>query len=368
LNPLQYVLWKTEDLWDQICRRILDAIRSTEPRQPLSDPGENSAADLRRLAQVTDQTGAPLPAADPRLDSGAVELESPFYVQRTEDDEVTRRVVIPGGTVLIKGPQQMGKTSLLARVMGSARRRDHRVVYVDLQLVDPSHLESLKALTTYLAHRIAKTLRTTVKPAEVWDDYLGATESLTEFVEQAVLEDGAPVTLCLDEVDRVFDYTYRSAFFAMVRAWHNRRATHTALKAFGVVLVHTLEPASFIDDLNQSPSMSEMSFGWETSTRRTSRGSTSGTGDPSALNRNWMRSRSSSVAIHTSCVRPSTHWPRSALTRCRISSPTPLMTADRLATIFGGICSTWAGTPGSRRPSRASCASSLSTTKETFSD
>jgi hypothetical protein len=31
---------------------------------------------------------------------------------------------------------------------------------------------------------------------------------------------------------RMTDYAYRNAFFAMVRAWHNRRATNSAWKPF----------------------------------------------------------------------------------------------------------------------------------------
>ena len=205
------------------------------------------------MAEVTDQTGAPLPAADPRLDTGAVELDSPFYVQRAADDEVKRLASAPGRTVLIKGPRQVGKTSLLTRAKGAAERGGHRVVYLDFQLVDADHLETLKSLAAYIAHRIARTLRTTVKPADVWDDYLGAPESLTDFIEQAVLADATPVTICCDEVDRIFDYPYRNAFFAMVRAWHNRRATNSAWKPFGLLMAHSTEPALFIDDMNQSP-------------------------------------------------------------------------------------------------------------------
>lgn len=214
---------------------------------------EIASQDLQRLADVTDRTGAPLPAADPRLDTGAVELDSPFYVQRAADDEVKRLVSAPGRTVLIKGPRQVGKTSLLSRSKGAAERSGHRVVYIDFQLVDTEHLDSLKSLAKYMAHRIARTLRTTVKPADVWDDYLGAPESLTDFIEQAVLSEATPVTLCCDEVDRIFDYAYRNAFFAMVRAWHNRRATNSAWKPFGLLVAHSTEPALFIDDVNQSP-------------------------------------------------------------------------------------------------------------------
>ena len=252
LNPLQYIPWNRSEPWDQVCRCILTAIRSPH-QSPSQQRNEVSVQDLHRLVQVTDQAGAPLPAADPRLDTGAVALDSPFYVSRPTDDEVTRLVGTPGRTILIKGARQVGKTSLLTRSMGAAERCGHRVVYIDFQLIDDAHLESLKTLATYIAHRIARTLRTATQPADVWDDHLGAPESLTEFIQQAMLADATPVSICCDEVDRIFDCKYRNAFFAMVRAWHNRRATAPAWRSFGLLIAHSTEPALFIDDVNQSP-------------------------------------------------------------------------------------------------------------------
>ena len=252
LNPLQYLLWKNGDPWENVCRRLLDAIRL--PDVPTASKGIASVAqDLQHLDEVSDHSGAPLPAADPRLDTGAVELDSPFYVQRSEDVEVKRLVSTEGRTVLVKGPRQVGKTSLLTRAIGAAGRTGHRVVYIDFQLIDDSHLESLKALAMYIAYYIARALATSVKPSDVWDDYLGAAESLTNFIEDVVLSDASPVLVCCDEADRVFDYSYRSAFFAMVRAWHNRRAISAMWRHFGLLIAHSTEPALFTEDVNQSP-------------------------------------------------------------------------------------------------------------------
>jgi hypothetical protein len=251
LNPLHSLFWASGEPWDPVCSRVLEAIRSAAPAE--LPEGEAAPPRSQTPANIRDRTGAPLPAADPRLDTGAIELDSQFYVERAADHEVTRLVSVAGRTVLIKGPRQVGKTSLLTRAKASAERSGHRVVYIDFQLIDDAHLKSLKTLATYLAHRIGRTLRSAIKPGDVWDDYLGAAESLTDFIERILLADPAPVTLCCDEVDRIFDQDYRNAFFAMVRAWHNRRATSPAWRTFGLIIAHSTEPALFIDDVNQSP-------------------------------------------------------------------------------------------------------------------
>src|SRR5262249_6989960 len=100
LNPLQYDLWKPGDQWAAVCRRVLDGIRS--PQVAARATNGDTPESLLSLSEVTDRTGAPLPAADPRLDTGAVALDSPFYVQRTADDEVMPLACVAGRTVLIK--------------------------------------------------------------------------------------------------------------------------------------------------------------------------------------------------------------------------------------------------------------------------
>jgi AAA-like domain len=83
---------------------------------------------------------------------------------------------------------------------------------------------------------------------------LGDADSLTDFMERAVLAGrDKPVLMCLDEVDNVFNYSYRDSFFGLLRGWHNRRATHSAWNRFNLLIAHSTEPALFIQDLHQSP-------------------------------------------------------------------------------------------------------------------
>jgi len=63
--------------------------------------GEADAPALAALHTATDGRGAPLPAVDPRLiaesgsESGAVGLDSPFYVRRAADDALENRIKGP---------------------------------------------------------------------------------------------------------------------------------------------------------------------------------------------------------------------------------------------------------------------------------
>jgi hypothetical protein len=122
-------------------------------------------------------------------------------------------------------------------------------------LIDETRLRDEGTLLKYLAARLAKDFKTAIKPAEIWDENLGHADSLTDFIEAVLC--GLPATtqvvVCLDEVDNIFNHSYRDSFFGMLRGWHNRRATHPVWNRFNLVIAHSTEPALFIRDLNQSP-------------------------------------------------------------------------------------------------------------------
>src|SRR5207253_7811505 len=94
-----------------------------------------------------------------------------------------------------------------------------------------------------------------VQPDDVWDsELLGEKGSFAEFLARAVLDgSSSPVVLILDEVDRLFDRSYRGDFFAAVRGWHNNRATDEAWDNLHLVLGHATDPALWIGNLNESP-------------------------------------------------------------------------------------------------------------------
>jgi hypothetical protein len=255
LNRIQYALWHPGDPQEKLFALLHRAIigSASLPVAPSAD--DTSVLSLADPSVAAEWKGAPLPAADPRivLETGAIRLDSPFYVRRREDDLVERCLAQAGSTIVVKGPHQSGKSSLLARAHASSKLAGRRSVYLDFQTFDEPQLASLGATLQTLARRIARALKTTVQPADVWDsDLLGEKASFAEFLVTAVL-DGPPVVLLLDEVDRLFDRPYRGDFFAAVRGWHNNRATEEVWENLHLVLGHATEPALWIENLNESP-------------------------------------------------------------------------------------------------------------------
>ena len=255
LDLIQYALWEPTVTFEIIGEQILSAIEKSTalPNQGKSDKKDVSESGIRVLADATEKAGAPLPAADPRL-TGTVRLDSPFYIRRKADTELEDQVQLQGTTTVIKGPRQMGKSSLLARVNAVAKINKQKALYLDFQLIDEQQLESLESLMHYIAWELCIALETRIEPDECWKKALGAKRNLTIFIEKAILSENSILAVILfDEADRVFNYPYRDDFFATVRGWHNLRATKEIWNNFNLMIAHSTEPNLWIQDIHQSP-------------------------------------------------------------------------------------------------------------------
>jgi len=88
-----------------------------------------------------------------------------------------------------------------------------------------------------------------------WDeDFSTAKVDCTEYFENYLLpEAGAPVILCLDEVDRVFPYPeVASEFLGLLRAWHERGKVEQVWKRLRLVVVHSTDVYIPLN-INESP-------------------------------------------------------------------------------------------------------------------
>src|SRR5262249_42641716 len=129
----------------------------------------------------------PPPAAPLEPEGGAVPLGSPFYLERPADAQFHAAVARGDSIVLVKGPRQIGKTSLLARGLHAAREAGARVVTTDLQKLAPEQLESAAALFRTFAEVISDQLDLEVTPDEVWNPRRGWNVNFERFLRREVL-------------------------------------------------------------------------------------------------------------------------------------------------------------------------------------
>ena len=220
---------------------------------------EESQDQINVSPDVMEKTVAPLPEIDPQvmelaMQQGSMACDSQFYISRQSDDDMEHLLTQKCFTVIVKGARQSGKSSLLVRVEAKAKSQGCLVCYIDFQSLDESQLTGLDGLLLYLIHRLARDLKTAIKPKDSWDENLGAKENASNFIEDAILSGSQQkLVLLLDEADRVFKYHYRNDFFGLLRFWTNRRANSEIWQRFSLVIAHSTDPVLWIDDINQSP-------------------------------------------------------------------------------------------------------------------
>jgi hypothetical protein len=269
LNPINWAQWNDPADTPRLIAELERAIAGEE----LRDANSISAASADTPSPASPPVPAPAPASTPpplpppspqapvaslEPAEGTMDSESRFYIEREGDGVVRRALVRQGVTITIKGPRQMGKSSLLMRVIQRAQAAGREAVYLDLQQFDQEVLAEADRFYIQFCQAMAEQLGLPDGTAEAWAAGGGNNHLATRYVQNQVLKPlNRPLLLAMDEVDRLFETEYRSDFFAMLRFWHNNRASplpsFRPWKQLDLALVTATEPYHLIANLNQSP-------------------------------------------------------------------------------------------------------------------
>jgi len=136
-----------------------------------------------------------------------------------------------------------------------AEEREALVIYIDFQSVfDESQLITLDHFFANWAYAIADEAR--VNPSSIdsiWESRATAKIKVTRFLEFILKQTSGTVALIMDEVDILLNTKFYNEFFALLRAWYNRRVLDNLWKKMNIVMSISTHPSLLIDDINQSP-------------------------------------------------------------------------------------------------------------------
>ena len=189
--------------------------------------------------------------------SGLVPLDSPFYVVRSPIEErCYEQINQPGCLIRIKAPRQMGKSSLLARIIDKSQSQKDRTVTLDFQLASQQIFVNSDKFLRWFCASVGLALNIPNKINEYWDlaEIVGSSMACKAYFEEYLLPTiDNPLTLGLDEVDKVFEYPeiYRD-FFGLLRALHEEGKRREIWKRLRLIIVHSTEVYVPLD-INQSP-------------------------------------------------------------------------------------------------------------------
>lgn len=189
------------------------------------------------------------------IPSGSVPLNSYFYVERPPIEERTyAEINKPGSLIRIKSPSQMGKTSLMHRILGYARQTGVQTVLISLQRADSQVFTSLEKFLRWFCANVSRQLNLEPRLDDYWDEDIGSKVSCTLYLQGYVLQQiDSPIVLALDEVNRIFEYPeICSDFLPLLRSWYEDASELEIWRKLRLVVVHATE-AYIPLDINQSP-------------------------------------------------------------------------------------------------------------------
>ena len=255
LNQIQQREWRSPADTQTLVQEVVCLV--TEGRVP-----EESSDCLQNIPPaLSGPNGKPLPVAVPELPpipelpEGQVNLASAFYVERPPIESRCYETILHSGALIrIKAPRQMGKTSLMARILNHASNSGFQSVPLSFQLADTKIFADLDKFLKWFCANVGRRLRLPNRLNDYWDDIFGSKDNCTAYFEEYLLENiSSPLALGLDEVDCIFQYPEIAGdFFGLLRAWHEDAKNREVWQKLRLVVVHSTEvyiPLS----INQSP-------------------------------------------------------------------------------------------------------------------
>ncbi len=226
---------------------------------PLSDARDISLADAETGEDIAAGAGAGDGAATGVIlenPEGQVPLRSPFYVVRPPvETDCYAAVVKPGALIRVKAARQMGKSSLMSRILDHGSTQGYRSVPIYFQEADGEVFEDLEKFLRWFCAIIAEELDLDIPIKTLWQSSaLGNKRKCTNFFQKHLLPAiKTPLVLGLDEVDLVFQHLkIAQDFFALLRTWHERGKNQATWQNLRLVIVHSREVYIPLD-MHQSP-------------------------------------------------------------------------------------------------------------------
>lgn len=240
---------------DQTLTQI-DNPSSAVPEIP--KPADTKSSSSKNVIQPQER---PLPVAGPEIPRGQVGLRSNLYVERkatptavsTIEAECYDAISQPGALIRIKAPRQMGKTSLMARVLHSAEEQGCRTIAISLQLASQKWFDSTDKFLEWFCAVISLQLGISNEVSNYWG-FLDGNMSCKLYFEQHIFKQiEQPIVIGLDEIDRIFEYPdVCRDVLGLLRALHEESKRQESWQKFRMIVVYSTE-AYVPLDLNQSP-------------------------------------------------------------------------------------------------------------------
>ncbi|MBF1990103.1 AAA-like domain-containing protein [Fischerella thermalis] len=193
---------------------------------------------------------------------GLIPLDSALYVERPPvESRCYEEITRSGALIRIKAPSQMGKTSLMVRILAHAKQQNPtevRTVALSLQRAERCIFNDLDKFLRWFCASITRKLQLPHKVEDYWSETFGSKSNCTAYFEDCLLPDiNGALVLALDQVEEVFLHPeIADDFFTLLRSWYEEAAYgdsgNPLWQNLRLVIVHSTEVYIPLD-INKSP-------------------------------------------------------------------------------------------------------------------
>jgi hypothetical protein len=189
------------------------------------------------------------------IPDGQVPLNSKFYIERPPwEAQAYEEIFNPGALLVIKSPLNMGKTSLMTRVLAKARSQNYHTVTLNLQLAEAAVLSNLEKFLRWVMANITLQLEISSEIDRYWDQDLGTKVSCSNYLQRHILSQlTEPLVLALDEVNHLFEYPdVAQEFLPLLRFWHEEANNVQIWQGLRIIVVYSTDVHLPLE-IHQSP-------------------------------------------------------------------------------------------------------------------
>ena len=186
---------------------------------------------------------------------GQVPLNSPWYVERPPiETECYQALTRPSALIRIKAPRQMGKSSLMHRLLDYGAKQGDHIVCVNFQMADSEFLTNLDLFLQWFCTFITNELGLEDQLEQFWKGPRGSKSRCTNYFQRYILPQiDTALILGLDEADQIFQHPEIAVdFFGLLRAWHEQGKNDPKWQNLRLIIAHSKEVYIPLN-INQSP-------------------------------------------------------------------------------------------------------------------
>lgn len=259
IRDVGFRLWQSlsESLNQKVSKSNVRAILERHARQAVPPAMVSPSASMSPLEPRGERStsGDWCRRPDGELPNGPVPLGSRFYVERPPmEAQAQANLLQPGSLIRLKAPRQMGKTSLLRRLVAQGQAHHMRCVTLSLHRADRQTFATLDRFLRWFCANVSHQLGLEADIDRHWNRDIGSKVSCTAFLEDIVLSQvDQPLVIAIDEVNELFRYPELSSeFLPLLRSWYEEARESGPWSRIRWVLAHATEVYVPLQ-LHQSP-------------------------------------------------------------------------------------------------------------------